>query len=147
MMRWLSTIFALVALACAGCSLPARDLGDYRFKATEAASETLSQAETALLAGDLWLHGRLFGNPLAVQLEDAEQAAGDAVDAFASVLPPDHRSEALRGEVLPLLVEAADLVQRIRFAVRHDDVAEVRRLSGDLRHVARRLEVWGSRHG
>ncbi|HYY08087.1 MAG TPA: hypothetical protein VFA25_05735 [Actinomycetota bacterium] len=146
-MRRLSSLLVLVMLVGAGCSLPARDLGDYRFKATEAADETISEAETAVLAGDLWLRGRLFGNSVAVQLEDAEQAAEDAVDGFASVLPPDHRSEALRADLVPLLDETADLISRLRFAVRHDDVTRFRDLHRALRESSRRLETWAARHG
>ena len=138
---------AVLLLFAVGCSLPARDFGDYLGKATEAADETISEAETTLLASRLWLRGRLFGNSLAVQLEDAERAAGDAVDGFASVLPPDHRSEALRADLVPLLDETADLISRLRFAVRHADVARFRDLGADLRRAARRLETWAAQHG
>jgi hypothetical protein len=146
MQRPARTLVILLVFAV-GCSLPARDFDDYLGKATEAADETISEAETALLAGDLWLRGRLFENSVAVQLEDAEQAAGDAVDGFASVLPPDHRSEALRADLVPLLDETADLISRLRFAVRHDDVARFRELHRTLKDSARRLNTWASRHG
>jgi hypothetical protein len=137
----------VLALAClVTCSLPARDFGDYLGKATGSADAAISEAETALLAGDLWLRGRLFRQSLAVQLEDAEHAADDAHHGFASVLPPDRRSEALRGVLEPILHETADLIARMRFAARRDDVAGFRRLRGALADSAQRLESWLAHH-
>jgi hypothetical protein len=139
-------ILVLPLVCLVACSLPARDFGDYLGKATASADAAISQAETALLAGDLWLRGRLFQHSLAVQLEDAEHAAGDALHGFASVLPPDHRSVALRAGLEPLLHETADLIARMRFAARHEDIAGFRRLRGALADSARRLESWAAHH-
>jgi hypothetical protein len=146
--RAVTCVLLVLYLLAMGCSLPALDFGDYHFKATEAADATISEAQTAILAGDLWLRGRLFHNSLAVQLEDAEQAAAAALDGFASILPPpDHRSEALRADLVPLLENTADLIAQLRFAVRHGDVVGFRRLHRSLEESTRRLETWADRHG
>ena len=141
-----ASLISLLLTIAVGCGLPARDFSDYLAKATEAADESISEAETALFAADLWLRARLFQNSLAVQLEDAEQAAGDALDGFASVLPPDRPSEAIRAELVPMLDETADLIAGMRFAVRHGDLARFRQASDALDDSARRLESWAGQH-
>jgi hypothetical protein len=142
----IASLISLLFTIAVGCGLPARDFSDYLAKATEAADQAISEAETALLAGDLWLGARLLQNSVAVQLEDAEKAAGDALDGFASVLPPDRPSEALRAELVPMLHETADLIAAMRFAVRHGDLARFRQARDALDDSARRLESWAGQH-
>jgi hypothetical protein len=131
--------FLVVSVACA---LPATSFEAYRAKAVVAAEETISQAETAVLTVELADRDRLFGEIAAIELESAERAAVAATDDFAAVLPPDDRSERLRGTILPTLEDASDLIARIRFAVRHGDLDEARRLRSLLRGPLARLERW-----
>jgi hypothetical protein len=133
-------VFALAV--CTACGLPAFDAGDYRGKATDAVEETLSEAQTAIFTAELTGRNRTFRSSTIVQLEDAEKAAAGVTDDFAAVLPPDDRSQALRQRLLPTLSEAADLISRMRFAARRDDLHELDRLAGALDGPVRRLERW-----
>jgi hypothetical protein len=122
------------------CGLPALSFDDYRGKAVETAEETISQGATAILVAELEERDRLFPTSVAVQLEDAEAAALAAADDFASVPPPDERSERLRRTVLPLLKTTADLIAQMRFAARHGDARRLHELKASLEDPLRRLE-------
>ena len=137
---FLAALLVIHVLALAGCGLPVTTFEAYRAKAVEAAEETISQAETTILTVDLVERDRLFGTAATIQLEDAERAAIDTADGFASVLPPDDRSERLRTAVVRDVERASDLVARIRFALRRDDLVEARRLRTSLEEVLARLE-------
>jgi hypothetical protein len=139
-MRRLALVLPLTALIA--CSLPATSFDSYRAKALDAAEETISQAQTAIFTAELSARGRFLDASVPVQLEDAEQAAAGAMAHFASVQPPDDRSEALRRSVLPLLQDTSDLIARMRFAARAGDEAELQRLRGSLEGPLRRLEAW-----
>lgn len=143
MPRRIRSIAVVIALAAGtACGLPAFDFSDYRSKAVAAVEETISQAQTAILTSDLARRDRTFGSAIVVQLEDAEETAAGVTDGFAAVLPPDDRSQALRQELLPTLGEVADLIARMRFAARRDDLHELDRLAGALNGPVRRLERW-----
>jgi hypothetical protein len=135
-MLLLSSMIALLG----SCSLPALTFADYRGKAIEAAEETISQGETAVLTAELADRDRLFSPAVSVQLESAEQAAAAAVDNFASVLPPDGRSEDLRRTILPLLEQTSDLIARMRFAARRGDASQLQELRASLEEPLRLLE-------
>jgi hypothetical protein len=134
--------FVVVVLLSVACSLPALSFDDYRGKAIEAAEETISQGETAILTAELADRDRLFSPAVSVQLEGAEQAATAAAQDFASVLPPDDRSEDLRGMVLPLLKQTSDLIARMRFAAREGDADQLQDLGDSLEDPLRRLQDW-----
>jgi hypothetical protein len=135
-MLLLSSLVALLG----SCTLPALTFADYRGKAIEAAEETISQGETAVLTAELADRDRLFSPSVSVQLESAEQAAAAAVDDFASVLPPDGRSERLRRTILPLLEETSDLIARMRFAARRGDAGQLQELRSSLEEPLHLLE-------
>ena len=140
-MRRMALLAALIALL-GSCSLPALTFADYRGKAIEAAEETISQGETALLTAELADRDRLFSPAVSVQLESAEQAAAAVAQDFASVLPPDGRSEDLRRTVLPLLEQTSDLIAQMRFAARHGDAGRLQELRAALEDPLRQLEDW-----
>jgi hypothetical protein len=135
-MLLLSSMIALLG----SCSLPALTFADYRGKAIEAAEETISQGETAVLTAELADRDRLFSPAVSVQLESAEQAAAAAVENFASVLPPDGRSEDLRRTILPLLEQTSDLIARMRFAARRGDARQLQELRASLEEPLHVLE-------
>jgi hypothetical protein len=137
-MLLLSSMIALLG----SCSLPAISFADYRGKAIEAAEETISQGETAILTAELADRDRLFSPAVSAQLEGAEQAAAAAAADFASVLPPDGRSEDLRRTVLPLLGQTSDLIARMRFAARQGDTSQLQELMAALEDPLRQLEDW-----
>jgi hypothetical protein len=134
--------FLVAVFLCVACSLPAFSFDDYRGKAIEAAEETISQGETAILSAELADRDRLFSPAVAVQLEGAEQAAAAAAEDLASVLPPDGRSEDLRRTILPLLEQTSDLIARMRFAAREGDADRLQELRTALGDPLRRLEDW-----
>jgi hypothetical protein len=136
-----------LAAAVVGCSLPALSFESYRGKAVEAAEEMISQAGSAILAADLAARGRLFGPSVSIQLEDAEEAAAATADDFASLLPPDDRSEGIRRTVLPPLVDATDLITQMRFAAQRGDLDELRQLRSSLQDPVDRLEQLVERSG
>ena len=136
-----------LAAAVGGCSLPAFSFESYRGKAVETAEEMISQAGTAILAADRAARDRLFAPSVSVQLEDAEEAAAATADDFASVLPPDDRSERMRRTVLPPLMEATALITQMRFAARRGDLDELRRLRSSLEDPVDRLEQLVERSG
>jgi hypothetical protein len=137
-MLLLASVIALLG----SCSLPAISFADYRGKAIEAAEETISQGETAILTAELADRDRLFSPAVSAQLEGAEQAAAAAAADFASVLPPDGRSEDLRRTVLPLLGQTSDLIARMRFAARQGDTSQLQELMAALEDPLRQLEDW-----
>jgi hypothetical protein len=126
------------------CSLPATTLDAYRSKAGHAAEEVASQARTAILTAQLAGQNRLLSSAVTVQLQDAEAAAATAVETFASVLPPDERSDRLRARVLPLLRRIADALHRMRFEASHSHTAEVLKLRSQLIEPTAALERWAS---
>jgi hypothetical protein len=141
MPRPISALVLALAVGTA-CGLPAFDAGGYRSKAVDAVEETLSEAQTAIFTAELAGRNRTFRSSAVVQLEDAEKAAAGVTDDFAAVLPPDDRSQALRQRLLPTLSEATDLISRMRFAARRDDLEELERLADALGDPARRLQRW-----
>jgi hypothetical protein len=134
-------LLPVVVLWLGGCSLPATSFEAYRSKAVSAAKETVSQAETAILTVELSSRDRLLGPSVPVQLESAERASAAAVGHFASVQPPDDRSEDLRRSLLPLLQETSDLIARMRFAASRYHEARLERLREALEQPLRRLEA------
>jgi hypothetical protein len=135
-------LFSSAIALLGSCSLPALSFDDYRGKAIETAEEMISQGETAILTAELAARGRLFSPSVTVQLEEAEESAEAAASEFASVLPPDERSERLRRTVLPVLQEAADLIARMRFAARERDTGQLAELRASLEDSLPRLEDW-----
>ena len=140
-MRRVALLASLIALL-GSCSLPALTFADYRGKAIEAAEETISQGETALLTAELADRDRLFSPAVSVQLESAEQAAAAVAQDFSSILPPDGRSEELRRTVLPLLERTSDLIAEMRFAARRGDAGRLQELRAALEDPLRQLEDW-----
>ncbi|HET9672231.1 MAG TPA: hypothetical protein VFQ40_05215 [Actinomycetota bacterium] len=133
---------AVVIAVGVSCSLPALDTADFRSKAAAAAEDAISQANSAILATRLRDRERLPAATVTVLLEDVERAALAAVDGFASVLPPDERSDRIRAEVLPILEDVADLLARMRFAARRGDAVALEDLRSSLRGRVAALERW-----
>lgn len=126
----------------AACSLPALDADDYLAKTEAAVEDAISQANSAILATGLRSSDRLPATTTTVLLEDVERAAADSTDAFASILPPDQRSDDLRARVLPVLDEVADLLSRMRFAARRGDAVALEGLRSSLSSQVATLERW-----
>ena len=136
------SLLALVICVAVGCSLPATTFESYRSKAAEAADEVVSQARTAILTAHLAGQDRLLDTAVAAQLKDAEKAAIGVVQSFASVQPPDARSDHLRARILPLLERASDAIARMRFEATRNDPAALLRSRSSLLDPAGVLERW-----
>jgi hypothetical protein len=145
-MRRGAPLVLLAILAAGSCVAPARSFDAYESKAVDSAESALSQARAAILTAELTHRGRLFAPLVSVQLQEAEVGAETAASTFASVQPPDTPSDALRGELLPLLERAATLIADLRIEARRDDLAEVARGSAPLEPVADRLERFVAEH-
>jgi hypothetical protein len=139
-------IAAAAVIAAGSCVVPARSFEAYESKAVDSAETALSQARTAILTGELAGRGRLFAPFASVQLQEAEVGADTAASTFASVQPPDASSDALRGELLPLLQDAASLIADLRIEARRGDLDRVAQGITPLKPVADRLERFVSEH-
>jgi hypothetical protein len=144
---WRRCATAFLLLLSVACSLPATTFDAYRSKAVDAAEEVVSQARTVILVADLARRDRLLGSAIPVQLQATEATAAGAVASFASMLPPDPRSDELRAEILPRLEGASDLIARMRFAARRGDAASLPSLAAALTGPTDRLERWIQAHG
>jgi hypothetical protein len=126
------------------CSLPATTFEAYRSKASDAAEEVVSQARTAILTAHLAGQDRLLGTEVAVQLQNAEAAAASAVESFASVQPPDDRSDRVRARVLPVLRRIADAIARMRFEAARAHTPALLEYRSELIEPTGALERWAT---
>jgi hypothetical protein len=104
--RWCLAALALGAALAGGCGSG----GGFRQSAHEAVEQMTAAVRTAGTAAHLAATGRAFGPYLAVLTGDADDAAGSALDSFASVPPPDPADAALRDRTDALLQESAAAV-------------------------------------
>jgi hypothetical protein len=139
-------IAAAAVIAAGSCVVPARSFDAYESKAVDSAASALSQARSAILTAELAGRGRLFAPLASVQFQEAEVGADTAASTFASVQPPDASSDALRGELLPLLEEAASLIAELRIEARRGDLDRVAGGMAPLKPVADRLERFVAEH-
>jgi hypothetical protein len=134
---------ALVAVSCVG---PARSFAVYQAKAVDSADSAVSNARTGVLTARLVDEDRTFAPLTTVQLEQAALGAETAAGTFASIQPPDARSDAVRASLLPLLRRAAALLAQMRIAARRTDGGEVVRLATPLAAIADRLDAFSRAH-
>ena len=78
----------------------------------------------------------------------AEAAVGatSVRDTFASIQPPDPESDALRAELLPVLEQAAGLIDSMRIAARRADARTMAAIGAELEPVAATLERFVEDH-
>jgi hypothetical protein len=130
--RWWAGTSALAALALVGCVShpvgPARTYGAYEDKAATTAEAALSAVSTTMLAAETGTDGKAWGTYLSVLISAQEDEIAGVQDTFASVQPPDARSDALRQQLVDILDPAVAHVTDVRITVRRgrlDDLAEV----------------------
>jgi hypothetical protein len=136
----------------AGCTPhpvgPARTFGKYEEKAVTTAESALSRVETVRLAADVAGDEGAFGPYLSVLISDQEGALSGVQGTFASIQPPDERSDAVRAELDELLTAALEDVAAARIAVRRglfDEVAGMaEELAGDAAALMQFIEERGS---
>jgi hypothetical protein len=123
---------------------PARTYETYQDKATTTAEAALSAVSTTLLAAQAGADGDAWGPYLSIVVSEQEDALTGVQGTFASVQPPDDRSDALRQQLNDILTPAVDHVAQVRLMVRRgrlDDLATTAQpLNDDQRQLQAFLE-------
>jgi len=127
-------ILAAMAVVTAGCVShpvgPARTFETYEDKAATTAEAALSAVSTTMLAAQVGTAGQAWGTYLSILVSEQEDAIAGVQGTFASVQPPDARSDALRAQLDAILQPAVDHVAQVRITVRRgrlDDLTAVAR--------------------
>lgn len=110
-------------LILAGCVAPARDLSDYRYKATLALDDAHSSLQATGLSIGLLDEHTLPLAPVEVLTRQSEKTIADAEALFGSVKPPNPQAAELRDRVLELLDQAFEPVEEARIALQSGDRA------------------------
>jgi len=127
------TAAVLLVLALAtGCVShpvgPARTFESYEDKAATTAEAALSAVSTTILAAQVGTDGDAWGPYLSILVSEQEDEIVGVQGTFASVQPPDARSDALRTQLDDILQPAVDHVTDVRLTVRRgrlDDLTVV----------------------
>jgi len=136
-----------IAFLAGGCVAPAPTTSAYESKAAMTAEAAVSEARTALLATDTYLHGGLTGPYLESLLVDAEEAIGSVRATFDSVQPPEtDAADALRATLDPLLEDAGSGLTDLRIAARRDLRDDLRTTADELGATTDDLEAFGDEH-
>ena len=144
--RYLVQLVALIAMGAA-CVAPARSEAAYQAKAADTAEAVVSAAQTVILTARLAADGGSFGPTVAVTVADAESDAASARDAFASIQPPDHASDAVRRQVLSTVDRAVRVIELVRIAARRDELDGLPAIARPLGPIAARLDQVSARYG
>jgi hypothetical protein len=115
-----------------GCVSPAVDEGGYRGKVGHSAEQMMGIVNTARLAVQLDLRGKMTQSLLDTVVTDAENDAQSVLTAFETVQPPDPASIRLRTSADDVLQEAASNLSDLRIAVRRSDRGAKAKLVADL---------------
>ena len=126
----------MVLVTLCSCVGPARSFDDYEGKAADTADSVVSAVGTARLGVQAAADGRAFAPYLSVVLAEAERDVRVSIDTFASIQPPDARSDALRTQLLDLTDRTVAVLSQLRIRVRWGDLAA-------LPEVARPLDPLG----
>jgi len=109
-----------------GCSEhsvgPARTYDDYERKSRTSAEVALSAVETVRLLAETSSDGNAWGAYTSVSISEQEDTLAEVQGDYASIQPPDHRSDDLRAELTDLLSTASDHVAAVRIAVRRGNL-------------------------
>jgi hypothetical protein len=131
---------ALLLSACVQPISPARTFDAFEHKAKNTAEAVISSVETARLAARVAGNGDAFGPFVSVTLSEAEKGAAHAGDVFASVQPPDERSDRLRAQLISLLTRANETLSSLRIAARRGELEQLPLLARPLRKLSRQLD-------
>ena len=86
----------------------------------------MSAVSTTILAAQVGAEGDAWGTYLSVLISEQEDELAGVQGTFASIQPPDGRSDALRQQLNDILQPAVDHVAQVRVLVRRgrlDDLA------------------------
>jgi hypothetical protein len=139
-------VFTLAGVL-SGCVGPATTVAAYKGKALHAAGDALSQVETAVLAADSLLSGRLMQPYTEVVISQAETDLSSIQNSFDSIQPPNSAdSDKLRSTVDAMLSDGLTSLSELRIALRRSDTNTVRHRTDALRHTADQLDRFDEEH-
>jgi hypothetical protein len=143
MRRWEAVAAILVLCSCVG---PARSFDTYEGKAADTAESVASAVETARLAVEGAAGGRVFAPYLSVLLGEAEGDARGTMVIFASIQPPDARSDALRVQLLDLIDRAEAILSELRIAARGGELDRLPEIGSPLASIGGELAAFSEAH-
>ena len=146
-MRMLRVGVALVAtVLITGCVShpvsPARTYETYEDKAATTAEAALSAVSTTLLAAQAGTDGDAWGPYLSILVSEQEDELTAVQGTFASIQPPDARSDALRRQLSDLLTPAVDHVAQVRIMVRRGRLDDLTTTALPLNDDQRQLQAF-----
>jgi len=133
----------IVLAALGGCVAPAPSLSAYQSKAARTASAALSEVQTARLAVRQAQLGRIPHAYADVLVSGAEDAFAAVQGTFDLVQPPDDpAADKARTSLDEILSDGADLLGRLRIALRRQRADQLARLAEQLAPVAAKLSEY-----
>jgi hypothetical protein len=123
-------------LAMTGCVShpvgPARTYETYEDKAATTAEAALSAISTTMIAAKAGAEAKAWGPYLSILVSEQEDELAGVQGTFASIQPPDERSDALRVQLDALLQTALDHVTDVRVSVRRGRLDELEHIAAPL---------------
>jgi hypothetical protein len=142
-----TALAALAALLLTSCVGPATTVSAYTGKAVRTASDALSEVQTARLAVQASLDGKLPRAYLETVLQNSEDALSSIENSFDSIQPPNAaKADDLRDALDSVLGDGSDAVSQLRISARREDTAGLRSALSDLGPVAQKLDAFQSEH-
>jgi hypothetical protein len=143
MHRGLGAALILVTAGCVSHPVgPARTYETYEDKAATTAEAALSVVSTTILAAHAGTDGKAWGPYLSILVSEQEDTIVGAQGTFASVQPPDERSDALRQQLNDILQPAIDHVTSVRILVRRGRLEELAPAAAPLDDDQRQLQAF-----
>ena len=135
-------------LLVAGCVGPATTVAAYTGKAVHAAQAAQSEVQTAHLATQQRLRGRLQQAYLETMLSASEDAMSSVQNSFDSIQPPDNKvADKVRDDLDPLLSDASDALSQLRIEARREDTGQMAKIVSSLSRLGAKLDKFSKEHG
>ncbi len=132
----------LIASSCVDHPVgPARTYDSYAAKASTTASSALSAVETVRLLATTAADGNAFAPYTSVAVSEQEDTLGGVQGTFASIQPPDKRSEELRDELGAILASSFDHVSAVRIEARRGHLDRLAAVAAPLEQDAADLRA------
>jgi PBP1b-binding outer membrane lipoprotein LpoB len=139
-----------VALACVllltGCVAPARTFRPYEADAVATAQEAQSAVQTALLASEVSVDEKAYGNYLSALLGDTEDTAAAVQSSFDSEQPPSHAADQLRNKLDGMLQKASAVLIALRIHARRGQLDRLNDIATPLQKVSKDLDDFVTAH-
>jgi len=133
----------VVGSACTEHSVgPARTYDDFERKSRTTAEVALSAVETVRLLAETAAAGDAFAAYTNVSLSEQEEALAAADGDFASIQPPDARSEQLRDDLGRILDDASGHIADVRIVARRGDLDALDEIAAPLAEDSAALDAY-----